>query len=126
MSIVSWVLNLPVGAKGESWTGTLGLTSSSSSLRLRFFFNSLSFGSTQRTEKGHSALLASSMSRGRLRGAAIWKVGLARGAKIGELELQLGGQGVEEDSVESSRIARDALEPSDWAKVVTGGGGFDR
>lgn len=70
--MVSCVLNLPVGAKGDIWTGIFGLASSSSSLRLRFFLFSLSFGSTMRIVKGHSALLASSMpSRGRLRAAAI-------------------------------------------------------
>lgn len=72
--MVSKLLNLPEGAKGDIWTGILlsRLSSESSSFLLRrFFFWSLSFGSIRRTVKGHSALLASSTSRVRLRGAAM-------------------------------------------------------
>lgn len=71
--MVSKLLNLPEGAKGDIWTGILlWLSSASSSFLLRrFFFGSLSLGSMRRTEKGHSALLASSISRVRLRGAAM-------------------------------------------------------
>lgn len=78
MSMVSKLLNLPEGAKGDIWTGILEsrLSSESSSFLLRrFFFGSLPWGSMRRMVKGHSALLASSTSRVRLRGAAMFGEG---------------------------------------------------
>ncbi len=66
--------NLPDGAKGDScmWERCAASSSSVPSVRRRFFFFcSLSLGSTTLMAKGHSALLSSDSTLGRLRADAI-------------------------------------------------------
>jgi hypothetical protein len=78
--MLEFVLNLPLGEKGDSWMLTRWLASSSwpPSVRLRFVSFSFSLGLMILTEKRHSARLSSA------RLSSFSSLGLLRELAIGE------------------------------------------